>query len=67
MRSFALLEELGPTPPLKAPVAKDPPPPTLNPPGAFELPEPDLVRSNRSEITEKGSRHIRPSLNRKAK
>ena len=62
---LALLDELGPAPPLKTPDAKFPP--TLCPPVTFDPSAPGLERSNRSDITEKGSRHILPSLKRNAK
>ena len=63
---FALLDELGPVPPDSTPDAKFPPP-TFSPPVTLEPSAPGLDRSNRSDITEKGRRHILPSLKRKAK
>ena len=63
---LALLDELGPAPPVNIPEVKFPPP-TFNPPVTFEPSAPGLERSNRSDITENGSRHILPSLRRNAK
>jgi hypothetical protein len=62
---LALLEELGPAPPVNTPEVKEPP--TLSPPEVLDPSEPGLERSNLSDITLKGSLHIRPSLNKNAK
>ena len=62
---LALLDELGPAPPLNTPDVKFPP--TFSPLLTLEPSAPGLERSNLSDITEKGRRHILPSLRRNAK
>ena len=63
---LALFEELGPAPPVNTPDAKEPPP-TFIPPKVLDPSDPGLVRSSLSDITEKGRRHMRPSLSKNAK